>query len=101
MLKKSNRYLILHKVIAKSTSASPLGNRPTIETGNPQFTRREVTGEEALAFLRELTNAEGYEIYELKGSPLILQTTVVVAREEEVIAEEIGKANSEVEDAKE
>lgn len=87
MLKKSNRYLILHQAETKGGLSLP--SKPI---GNPQFTRREVTGEEAMAFLRELTDATGYEIYELKGSPLILQTTVVVAKEEEVLAKEIGDA---------
>ena len=91
MLKKANRYLILHRV---KQSGLKLGEAAS---GNPQYTRREVSGEEALAFLRTLNDATGYEIYELKGSPLILQTTVVVAKEEEILAEEIGNANSEQE----
>lgn len=87
MLKKSSRYLILHKV----TKPLALGAvNPT--AGNPQFTRRECTGEEAMEFLRLLSDATGYEIYELKGDPLVLQTTVIVCKEELVIAEEIGNA---------
>lgn len=88
MLKKANRYLILHQV-KKLLALGAI--QPT--AGNPTFTRKEVSGEEALAFLRELTDAEGYEIFELKGAALTLQTTVVCVKEEEQIAEAIGNAN--------
>lgn len=91
MLKKANKYLILHRV--HPTGLLKLGAAQAPHA-NPQYTRREVTGEEAMAFLRNLTDATGYEIYELKGSPLILQTTVVVAKEEDVLAETIGQQNA-------
>lgn len=88
MLKKAKRYLILHEV--KSSGLAFSQGR----SANPQFTRREVSGEEAMAFLRTLSDATGYEIYELQGKALVMQTTVVVAEQAEVLAQEIGKADA-------
>jgi len=90
MIKKTGRYLILHNV--KPAGVILGSTKPA--AANPQFTRKEVDGEQAMLFLRQLTDATGYEIYELKGDPLILQTTVVCAKAEEVIAQEIGNANA-------
>lgn len=93
-IKKSNRYLILKKAQPKTA----LGLKSAVPPKD-LFTRRECTGEEALALLQELEDAEGYEIYELKGSPLVLQTTVVVARVQDTSAEDDLKDFPEQEDA--
>lgn len=80
-IKKTNRYLILKKAERSAPLLPKAGVAP-----KDLFTRRECTGEEVLAILQELDDAEGYEIYELKGAPLVLQTTVVVARVAETSA---------------
>ncbi len=83
-IKKSSRYLILRKVDVPRPALSNLNKSQ--QPNRVVFSRRECTGDEALTFLQSLQDASGYEIYELKGAPLVLQTTVVVAKAEDVDA---------------
>jgi len=73
-IKKNQRYLILQKVGSVANVLTQNKPKPPV-----LYKRSELSGEQALAFIRGLESADDYEIYPLSSQKLTLQTTVVCA----------------------